>query len=297
MLKSVFETVNPIPSTTSNLPSSVLRNKNDDGPLVEDEEGTNESTTTSTTKKVTVNMTEQTPLLLTTDRVVVDEEEEVGDAVDDDDDGRIENSRTKSTNNTSSSSWNSVKDHLRKGHFILYNLSNRKNGEEDEDVEAGDNSISQLVRNKTKNCSGQQQLQQQGRELVSTSKASTKEEESKKASSSSGVADPSSSLPSSIPGQHILDEIKSGISFTPTQCLVAIFLYLSFAVLCYTFFFERDNWTIIDTVYFAVATFSKYSFQLFLLLQLRRTFCLDYCLLQEEVGRSSSSDCPTFPLS
>ena len=56
--------------------------------------------------------------------------------------------------------------------------------------------------------------------------------------------------------QQIVDEIRSGISFTPSQCIMAILLYLTFACVCYDFIFEPE-WGIIDTAYFAVTTFSK----------------------------------------
>ena len=58
--------------------------------------------------------------------------------------------------------------------------------------------------------------------------------------------------------QHkVLDEIRSGTEFTTIQCIVAIVTYLVFAIVCYNYIFEPDG-TIIDSIYFAVTTFSKF---------------------------------------
>ena len=75
--------------------------------------------------------------------------------------------------------------------------------------------------------------------------------------------------------QEAMDEIRSGMEFTLTHCIIAIFVYLAIAVICYHFFFLERNansegdtvWTIVDTIYFAVTTFSKYDGLLYALVR------------------------------
>jgi hypothetical protein len=54
------------------------------------------------------------------------------------------------------------------------------------------------------------------------------------------------------------DEIRSLMEFSLWQCLLAIFAYIAIAVLAFSVVF--DHWTIIDSAYFAVVTFSTIGF-------------------------------------
>jgi hypothetical protein len=54
------------------------------------------------------------------------------------------------------------------------------------------------------------------------------------------------------------DEIRGLMEFSLWQCLLAIFAYIAIAVLAFSFVF--DHWTIIDSAYFAVVTFSTIGF-------------------------------------
>lgn len=49
-------------------------------------------------------------------------------------------------------------------------------------------------------------------------------------------------------------EIRSGLEFSLTQCIVAILLYIMIAVIAFSFIF--DHWSIVDSCYFAVVTFT-----------------------------------------
>ena len=50
------------------------------------------------------------------------------------------------------------------------------------------------------------------------------------------------------------DRIRQGMEFTLTQCLVAMLIYVGVAVLAFSICF--DHWTVIDSIYFAVVTFT-----------------------------------------
>lgn len=54
--------------------------------------------------------------------------------------------------------------------------------------------------------------------------------------------------------QEIKNEFRNALEFRLWHCLVAIVVYLGIAILAYSFVFEQ--WTIIDSVYFAVVCFS-----------------------------------------
>jgi hypothetical protein len=54
------------------------------------------------------------------------------------------------------------------------------------------------------------------------------------------------------------DEIRGLMEFSLRQCLLAIFAYIAVAVLAFSVVF--DHWTIIDSAYFAVVTFSTIGF-------------------------------------
>jgi potassium channel subfamily K len=54
------------------------------------------------------------------------------------------------------------------------------------------------------------------------------------------------------------DEIRGLMEFSLWQCLLAIFAYIAIAVLAFSVVF--DHWTIIDSAYFAVVTFSTIGF-------------------------------------
>jgi len=54
--------------------------------------------------------------------------------------------------------------------------------------------------------------------------------------------------------QHAQDLIRRQLDFTLTQCVLAILCYIGIAVVAFSFVF--DDWTIIDSVYFSVVTFS-----------------------------------------
>jgi hypothetical protein len=58
--------------------------------------------------------------------------------------------------------------------------------------------------------------------------------------------------------QAAQDEIRSLMEFSVWQCLLAIFAYIGIAVLAFSFVF--NNWSIIDSAYFAVVTFSTIGF-------------------------------------
>lgn len=55
--------------------------------------------------------------------------------------------------------------------------------------------------------------------------------------------------------RETFQEIRSGMNFTIAQCVWAIVFYLVISILSFTVIFEPE-WTIIDTCYFAVATFT-----------------------------------------
>ena len=54
--------------------------------------------------------------------------------------------------------------------------------------------------------------------------------------------------------KELKDEFRSALEFSVTHCLLAIVLYLGIAVLAFSFIFE--HWTIIDSCYFAVVSFT-----------------------------------------
>lgn len=58
--------------------------------------------------------------------------------------------------------------------------------------------------------------------------------------------------------KEIVDEFRNALQFSLTHCLVAIFVYLMIAVLAYSFVFE--SWSIIDSMYFAVVSFTTIGF-------------------------------------
>jgi hypothetical protein len=55
--------------------------------------------------------------------------------------------------------------------------------------------------------------------------------------------------------EEAMGEIRSGMEFSSTYCLIAIFIYLILAIICYHTTFQPE-WTIIDACYFAVTTFT-----------------------------------------
>jgi hypothetical protein len=55
--------------------------------------------------------------------------------------------------------------------------------------------------------------------------------------------------------QQAMGEIRSGMEFSLTHCLIAIWIYLLLAIICYHTIFQPE-WTIIDACYFAVTTFT-----------------------------------------
>lgn len=55
--------------------------------------------------------------------------------------------------------------------------------------------------------------------------------------------------------QEAIDEIRQGMEFGLWHCLIAIVIYLGIAVACFNTIFE-PSWSILDSVYFAVVTFS-----------------------------------------
>ncbi|CAB9511047.1 Two pore potassium channel [Seminavis robusta] len=57
-------------------------------------------------------------------------------------------------------------------------------------------------------------------------------------------------------------KIRGGVEWTCGQCICAIGLYLGTAILCFNFLIPetRHEWTIIDSMYFAVATFTTIGF-------------------------------------
>jgi hypothetical protein len=85
-------------------------------------------------------------------------------------------------------------------------------------------------------------------------------------STSSASLDPTEPLRRrSIVMRERFAEIREGMNFSVYQCFLAILLYLAVSVVVFTFVLE-PGWTIIDTCYFAVATFTtigKYFFSLF----------------------------------
>jgi len=54
--------------------------------------------------------------------------------------------------------------------------------------------------------------------------------------------------------REVRSAFRRNLNFSPTQCLVFILFLISIAVLSFSFLFHK--WTIIDSIYFAVATFS-----------------------------------------
>jgi Ion channel len=53
--------------------------------------------------------------------------------------------------------------------------------------------------------------------------------------------------------------IRSKMHFTVTQCVVAILAYIGIAVIAFSFVFD-EQWTVIDSAYFSVVTFSSVGF-------------------------------------
>jgi hypothetical protein len=51
------------------------------------------------------------------------------------------------------------------------------------------------------------------------------------------------------------EAIQSGLEFSVWQCLVAMILYMGIAILAFKFFLE-PSWTVIDSMYFAMVTFT-----------------------------------------
>ena len=62
--------------------------------------------------------------------------------------------------------------------------------------------------------------------------------------------------------RSLTKEIQSGLEFSLIQCVTAICIYLILAVLCFSFLLEetRHDWTMIDSMYFAVAMFTTVGF-------------------------------------
>jgi voltage-gated potassium channel Kch len=54
--------------------------------------------------------------------------------------------------------------------------------------------------------------------------------------------------------QKAQDLIRSGVQFTLPQCMAAMALYIGVAVVAFSFVF--DHWTVIDSIYFAIVTFT-----------------------------------------
>lgn len=55
--------------------------------------------------------------------------------------------------------------------------------------------------------------------------------------------------------QEAMAQIRSGMEFSLTHCLIAILMYLMLAIICYHTIFQPE-WTVIDSCYFAVTTFT-----------------------------------------
>jgi hypothetical protein len=56
--------------------------------------------------------------------------------------------------------------------------------------------------------------------------------------------------------QEAYEEIRSGMNFSTAHCVTAILVYFGVSILFYGLVFEREQWSMIDTCYFAVATFT-----------------------------------------
>eukprot|EP00977_Amphora_coffeiformis_P029082 scaffold38594_cov191-Amphora_coffeaeformis.AAC.1 len=54
--------------------------------------------------------------------------------------------------------------------------------------------------------------------------------------------------------QETQEWIRQGVEFTLTQCLFAVFFYIGIAIGAFSFVF--GNWTLVDSVYFAIVTFT-----------------------------------------
>ena len=54
--------------------------------------------------------------------------------------------------------------------------------------------------------------------------------------------------------QDMQDKIRNSLEFSTMHCLIAISVYLGLAVLAFSFVFDR--WTVVDSMYFAVVTFT-----------------------------------------
>lgn len=54
--------------------------------------------------------------------------------------------------------------------------------------------------------------------------------------------------------EQVQANIRNGVEFSLQQCVVAMLLYIVVAVLAFSFVF--DNWTVIDSIYFAIVTFT-----------------------------------------
>jgi hypothetical protein len=55
--------------------------------------------------------------------------------------------------------------------------------------------------------------------------------------------------------RRAFEEFQSGMNFTIRQCLMAIAIYLMVSIVIFSFVLE-PQWTIIDSCYFAVSTFT-----------------------------------------
>jgi hypothetical protein len=55
--------------------------------------------------------------------------------------------------------------------------------------------------------------------------------------------------------QQAIEDIRKGMEFHLDHCVIAIVVYLAISILCYNFFLQPE-WTIVDSCYFSVTTFT-----------------------------------------
>jgi hypothetical protein len=55
--------------------------------------------------------------------------------------------------------------------------------------------------------------------------------------------------------QEAIEEFRSGMEFSVVHCFVAIFIYFAVSIVCYNIFLEPE-WSVVDSCYFAVTTFT-----------------------------------------
>ena len=64
-----------------------------------------------------------------------------------------------------------------------------------------------------------------------------------------------------VQNKTLNDSDKPSIDIEIKTCVIAILIYLAAAVLFYTFIFQK-NWSLIDSLYFAVGMFSLFGYVL-----------------------------------